>query len=366
MKVIHCADLHLDSPMNSFLPTDKARVRRDELLLAFNKMIDYAKEEGVSAIIIAGDLFDKKKVSANAAGTVMNAITSNSDIAFYYLKGNHDDNLPEQWMGNQPENLYLFGNEWTKYELEPGVVLSGVEFGNNNQGAIYESLNLGAKDINIVTMHGQENIGRSGDKTEIVDLNRLKNKFIDYLALGHIHSYKRNNLDNRGLYSYSGCLAGRGFDEVGEHGFVLLDIDSEHRKITDTFVVLPQRCIHEVGVDVSDCFSSSDVSRAIENVLTSSKIPQTDIVKFILNGTRELESDINLRVIEQLFENRFYFVRVKDESKFKVDYDSFEHDESLKGEFVRLVKADSRLSDEDKANIIRLGINALKGEEVFR
>ena len=56
-------------------------------------------------------------------------------------------------------------------------------------------------------------------------------KNIDYLALGHIHKYKQAELDQRGVYCYSGCLEGRGFDECGEKGFVLLDIDEESLKL---------------------------------------------------------------------------------------------------------------------------------------
>jgi exonuclease SbcD len=53
----------------------------------------------------------------------------------------------------------------------------------------------------------------SKDKTEVISLKELKNKAIDYLALGHIHSYKMEQLDSRGVYCYPGCLEGRGFDE---------------------------------------------------------------------------------------------------------------------------------------------------------
>lgn len=42
MKLIHCADLHLDSRMESGLPPEKARERRMELLHTFTKMVDMA------------------------------------------------------------------------------------------------------------------------------------------------------------------------------------------------------------------------------------------------------------------------------------------------------------------------------------
>jgi hypothetical protein len=39
-------------------------------------------------------------------------------------------------------------------------------------------------------------------------------------------------------------------------------------------------------------------------------------------------------------------------------------DESLKGEFVRMIMRDSALSEEDKAIIIRYGLQVIAGEEV--
>lgn len=61
MKIIHCADIHLDSKMSANLTKEKARERKTELLTTFQNMVTYGAEQGVAAIIIAGDLFDTKK-----------------------------------------------------------------------------------------------------------------------------------------------------------------------------------------------------------------------------------------------------------------------------------------------------------------
>ena len=48
---------------------------------------------------------------------------------------------------------------------------------------------------------------------------------------------------------------------------------------------------------------------------------------------------------------------------FRIDYDSFMNDSSIKGEFVRLVKADDIIDEDTKAAVISIGINALAGED---
>jgi len=52
-----------------------------------------------------------------------------------------------------------------------------------------------------------------------------------------------------------------------------------------------------------------------------------------------------------------------DHSGIKIDYDNFLYENSVKGELVRLVKADDTLDDDTKAAIIAIGIKALTGEE---
>ena len=77
MKIIHCADLHLDSAMNTHFSGVKAKERKNELLETFRRMIGYAVDNDVVAIIIAGDLFDRKNISATARNTVLYEINNN-------------------------------------------------------------------------------------------------------------------------------------------------------------------------------------------------------------------------------------------------------------------------------------------------
>ena len=46
------------------------------------------------------------------------------------------------------------------------------------------------------------------------------------------------------------------------------------------------------------------------------------------------------------------------------DYDEYLHEASLKGELVRLLKADEELSEEERGRIVKCAIQALKGEEI--
>ena len=60
MKIIHTADIHLGSAMDSVLPYQKAKERKAELRATFGRMIEYAREEGVRVILLSGDVFSRR------------------------------------------------------------------------------------------------------------------------------------------------------------------------------------------------------------------------------------------------------------------------------------------------------------------
>lgn len=364
MKLIHCADLHLDSKMSANLERDKAKERKGEILHTFERMVDYAALHNVDAILIAGDMFDTKNISAAARSTVLFSINNHPQITFYYLKGNHDNDNFLIGLEEIPENLKLFGAEWTSYQ-EGSVVISGIELSHENSGSAYVSLVLDSRKFNIVMLHGQESETTSRDKSEIIHLKELRNKGIDYLALGHIHAYKKAPLDARGTYCYAGCLEGRGFDECGEHGFVELDIDETTGKYTHQFIPFAGRKLYSVSVDVSGCETTAEMTSKTTAALQAAGCEPESLVKIILTGTLDVACEKDIDYLLSHFRPLFYFVKVYDETALKIQIEDYMLDESLKGEYVRLIMQDNSLPEEAKSIIIRYGLQAIAGEEVL-
>lgn len=361
MKIIHCADLHLDSKMESNLDRDAANLRRDELLDTFEDMVSFAQEQQVRVIIIAGDLFDKPNVRKAAKNRVIEQILSHPEIDFCYIRGNHDqsDFIEEMTDKLELSNLKLFGSsQWTSYDYGD-VVITGLELAKENSQTLGMNLVLDQNRLNIVVLHGQESDYQGRDKTEIVNLAMLRNKYIDYLALGHIHSYKQERLDDRGVYCYSGCLEGRGFDECGEKGFVLLE--TEGNKIKSQFVPMAKRQLHEVKVEVTqDMEMSGIIEQAKEKV---EDISSRDLIKIIVTGVTDMDMDIDMKRLLRSLDKDFFYVKGYDRTTIAVDYESFRNDRTLKGEFVRLMEQ-QHLPEDERAEIIELGIKAIMGEDL--
>lgn len=362
MKIIHCADLHLDSKMTANLTKEKAKERKMEILRTFSRMVEYAKKNNVSVILIAGDMFDTRNVSATARNMVRDVIMQSPEIDFLYLKGNHDSDNFLSKLDEIPDNLCLFNDKWTSYSYG-NVVISGIELNAENTLSAYNSLVLDHGKYNIVTMHGQLAEYKSKDKTETISLDDLKNKNIDYLALGHVHGYRMQRLDARGVYCYPGCLEGRGFDECDEKGFVVLDVDTTTRTATSEFVSLAARTFYTLPVDVTGILTTQEAAARMEEAIAKTQYASKSLVKFVLQGEVDVECELETAFLEEQFTEYFYFVKVYDETKLLVNYQDYEKDASLKGEFIRMVSA-SDLTDEEKSQVIRAGILALQGEEI--
>lgn len=365
MKLIHCSDLHLDSRMNANLEKEKAKERKGEILHTFERMVLYASQNKITAVLIAGDMFDTKNISATTRNVVLHSILEHPDITFYYLKGNHDSDNFLSGLEEVPDNLKMFGAGWTAYEEAGGrISISGTELSGENAESAYASLVLDSKKFNIVMLHGQESQSTAKDKAEVIHLKALRNRGIDYLALGHIHMYKKEKLDARGIYCYPGCLEGRGFDECGEHGFVVLDIDEDTGTYTHEFVRFAQRKLYTVEVDVTDCQTTAEMIAKAEAELEQAGCEETGLVKIVLKGMLDVECEKDVGYIQARFGQQFYYVKVYDETRLRIDVRDYMLDESLKGEYVRQVMADDSVSEEDKKIIIRYGLQALAGEEV--
>ena len=354
MKLIHCADLHLDSPMESNLSAEQARERKNEILATFSRLVRLAQENRVAAILISGDLFDSRHITKRTERYVLDLIRRHQNVIFFYLAGNHDRGsaLSELSPEDRPDNLCLFDEGWRSYNFGE-VVITGSE------NPDLDALKLNENVLNILMLHGQDSTERRTDKRDLIRFQKLKNKNIDYIALGHLHTYRTAKLDERCTACYSGCMEGRGFDECGPKGYVLLEI--EGRRITHTFVPFARRELYTVDCDITDCTTRLSLEERVSAAVE--KIPSASMVKLVLKGNCPAEQSKDIEYLTSVLSQKFYFAKVCDETHLLIRPEEYQNDISLKGEFVRRVMA-SDLSDEEKERVLACGFRALCSEEV--
>ena len=148
MKILHTADVHLDSPLTGVA---QGNVRRRELLKAFLEMAKYCDNNGIGAVIVAGDLFDDKFTMPITVETVAQII-NNSAAQWYLLQGNHGNAEPYRMLEKRCENVHLFGRQWTAYQLD-GVCIVGRELGDND-AEYWRTFSPPANCYTVLTLHG--------------------------------------------------------------------------------------------------------------------------------------------------------------------------------------------------------------------
>lgn len=358
MRLVHCSDLHLDARMETALDAARAKERRGELLMTLTGIVEQATAWGAEAILLAGDLFDTARATQRTRKYVGQLIAEHASLRFLYVSGNHDARVsPIFPSGEAPANWTEFSSDgWSTVMLGDGVAVSGTA--DTGREDIYDTLPQVDNAFHIVMLHGQ--VTRTGSAArDTVVLSRLKNRGIDYLALGHEHAFRCDKLDRRGVWCYCGCPEGRGFDECGEKGVVLLDTDAEGEERV-RFLPLARRTLHRVEVGVDGCLTHGEVRERVREALGA--IPEKDMVKVVLVGEVSPECPPATEQLCAELDGQFYAVRVADETRLALRPEDYMNDISLKGEFIRSVMA-SGCSRAMQERVIACGLRALRGEE---
>ena len=413
VRLIHTADLHLDSAFSSRFSKEEAEERRRNLLIAWNKLLQYGIERKVQAILISGDLFDSPVVSRSTMEIFLSSIRKNPEISFFYLRGNHDTKNTFRFRDDLPKNLFLFSKEGKKYRLKEKLVLLGQEFygterrnefpeepygterrsefpeesygtesllelpeepeelveeellsPSSAKDAVQSIWNLKEEDCNILMLHGALREGGSEVQNEQgISLKQLSRYPIHYLALGHIHKREEGKCGSLN-YIYPGCLQGRGFDEEGEKGFYYVEIEEETKEIKAEFVPLKEGEFRIIPIFLSEEDGTLDAEEKIRESLKKEGAEAKDSVRIILKGEKRAEEERNLRYLEKQLEEEYAYIEIKEETKLKLRKEEFIHEKGLKGEFLRMVCESESLSEEEKEKLMILGIGLLQGEEL--
>lgn len=342
MKIIHFADLHIGSKFDR-MPEEIKKTLNTKLRNAFLYIIRFAKENNINTILMSGDIFDKNFVLINDKKFFYDSIRLNSNIDFYYIRGNHDSFSK---YNDNPSNLHTF--DGIQSYIKDDVRISGYELSDDNS-ILYNYMPFTTDKFNIMMLHGD--IYNSRDKSYI-DLKKLENKNINYFALGHIHK-RTNGIIGKARFEYPGALLGRGFDEVGEKGFLVIDTLTN----TTSFYKLSDIIFERYEVSVTGK-NEAQIKGEIFNLLGSKN---SNITEIKLLGKTDFEIDVI--DFEKTFEDLRYYLVIKDDSKLKLNYNLNKNENSLRNMFINKVLENDSLDEETKEKVITYGLSKLMKEE---
>ena len=350
VKILHCADTHLDSVF-SFLSPSAAQCRREDLRSAFSKCVALAKEKDADIFIISGDLFDSENVSRDTAEFVRKKLAQISDKEVYICAGNHDPFKTSSYLSvmNFGENVHIFSGETECIKREEYDIY-GVSFTEPYaRKSFLEGFKAENPDkLNIMVMHGDF----TSNDYNLITKTQLENCGIDYMALGHVHTHEVIKA-GRCTAVYPGCPEGRGFDETGQKGAVYAEVSKSGVKLE--FVPVSRRKLHETVIDVTEAENSEEIT----NMLKGSIKDENDLYKFVLKG----ETDIKISG-DVLKDNlNAFFVKIYDRTEPKKDLEKFAEEFSLKGLFVKKVLSEiENGGDEELIKLaLKIGLDAMNG-----
>lgn len=201
-------------------------------------------------------------------------------------------------------------------------------------------------------MHGTLD-GASIEEKQYNSITRklLQEKKFDYVAMGHIHKpdYHTN-------IAYPGSTISLGFDELGEHGMLVGEI--EKNKLQLEFVPLDEEEFKEIELEVDAILAKEDLIEKINQL----EIKKNQYIKIILKGNRNFE--INPYDIMKYIENE-RIIKIKNHTKIAYDLEKMANENTLKGLFVKemLEKIKQESSEEEKEILekaIEIGLEALE------
>ena len=359
-KLLHAADLHLDSPFSSLSP-EQAAARRQEQRDVLTALIDAANLHGCDALLLAGDLFDSDNAYADTLEALMRAFSA-CRCPIFISPGNHDCLRPgsaylsAEW----PENVHIFSTrEISSVTLRSeGLRVWGAGFVGPHEAGLLEGFHAEQDGlVNVMVLHGDpqgaDSPYNSLTKEQIADSG------LDYLALGHIHQASGLQKAGETYYAYPGCAIGRGFDETGDKGAYLVTLDAGVCKLD--FLPLGARTYERLSVNLTGAESAQ---AAIEAVLPAHT--KDSIFRILL--TCEAEAP-DLRELYEALSPRFFSLSLRDETApLRAIWDGAE-DDTLRGLYLRQLRDQYAKADGETRRMIalaaRLGSAAMEGRELI-
>lgn len=360
IKILHGADFHLDSPYTG-LPEVKAAKRRAEQRELMERIARLAVDENVDAVLLPGDLLDSGRSYYETAEVLLRAFEA-IPAPVFIAPGNHDYySSKSPWaILKFPDNVHIFTSSTPEKVALRGKNCNiwGAAFtGHISEPLLKAMPKMEGSRINIMALHG--NIGDPGGRYNSIDEEDVVRTGLDYLALGHIHSYSGLQKAGNTFWAYPGCPEGRGFDETGEKGVIIAKVSKG--KTTHKFVPLGKRKYEILKVDVSDADS---VKKAVMAALPGGT--KQDIYRIILTG--EFEGHLDLGKLEEAVAHEFFHVTVRDNTRPRRNIWAEAEEDTLRGLFLRKMRVRYEAADDKEKVVlaIRYALAAMEHGEEWR
>lgn len=229
-RFLHAADIHLDSPLHGLSRYEGLPVEdiRSATRAAFDNLVQFAIDEAVDFVVLAGDLFDGdwRDMGTGLYFARMMGRLNQVGIPAFVLAGNHDAASVISRTVPWPPNVRLFEARRPETHRLPdlAVAVHGQSF---STPAVTDNLVLAyplAEEhyFNIGMLHTTL-AGRQGHADYApCSVDDLRSRGYDYWALGHVHEFEIVSTEPHVVFP--GNVQGRTIRETGPKGAVIVTV----------------------------------------------------------------------------------------------------------------------------------------------
>lgn len=357
IRLLHAADLHLDSPFSSLDPQQAAH-RREEQRDVLRRLVRECDGLGCDVLLLAGDLFDSDFFYRESAELLRSEL-GRLKARVFIAPGNHDPWSPGsiyarlQW----PENVYIFHtrNIETVRISALNLNVCGAAFLEARQSGLMQGFTAPADGtMSVMVLHGD--LGNPASPYNPISEAEIAASGLRYLALGHVHRGEQRVIGGTTV-GVPGCAMGRGFDETGVKGALLVELSETDCRLTQ--IPLGGRIYQSLSLPAGD-----DPLAAIETRLPPDS--SRDIYRITLTGSCPKP---DLRALQRQLAPRFHSLELVDATLPPAELWQAAGEDSLKGVFLQLLQELYTKSPEEAerrlaAEAAELGLAVMEGREV--
>ena len=280
LRLLHGADLHLDSPFAGLSP-ELAALRRSEQRQLLSDLASLARQRQVDGVLLSGDVLDAARCFRETGEELARQLGA-MGCPVFIAPGNHDPytaQSPYETL-SWPDNVHIFSRRQVEQVALPekNCTIHGAAFCAEHEVRSPLAGFSVPEDggLHVMVLHGD--VDGAGEYAPLTRQD-IAASGLDYLALGHVHRFSGVQKEGNTFWAYPGCAQGRGFDETGEKGVLYLELEKEACRAE--FIPLARRRYESLTVDVTGWDDPAD---ALRRALPREKTG--DIYRVVLTGER--------------------------------------------------------------------------------
>jgi len=362
VKLLHFADLHLDKAF-VWATLEQARKRRAALRQTLLHICQLADDLKVDGLTCGGDLYEQERFTPDTAEFLRSSFAELDPLPVFLAPGNHD------WFGNSSlyrrvqwsPNVHIFKTaELTAFPFAEGLTFWGAaHVAKGSTRGFLDAFHVDRGGVHLALFHGsaQESLpiqwqgGMTKEPYAPFREEQISKAGLHHALLGHFH---HPNLDAP-HYTYPGNPDPLAFGETWQGAAVLLTVGEAGAVIREP-VPVATSVVCDVSVDLT---GATHAEQACEKVLDA-VANLSGFVRVTLYGELGPDVDARLQDIAALHPPHLdAFVVRRGPVTYRYDYELLKDEQTVRGQFVRDVLADTSLTDDKRSRILETGLRAL-------